>query len=128
MAAPEQQSKPTVLLIDDENSILELMRLGLKDEFDITTAISSEEATGLTEAHQYDVIVCDQIMPGQNGLEFLMRSAERQPGCRRIMMTGYINPELLSRAVPLAALSACLLKPTHPDDLRKAIRSALAAK
>jgi DNA-binding NtrC family response regulator len=128
MTATEQKPKPSVLLIDDEPYILDLMRVGLEVEFEIATAASAEQATLLTGTRQYDVIVCDQVMPGQNGLEFLMRSAELQPGTRRIMMTGYINPELLSRAVPLAALSACLLKPTHPNELKQAILKALAAK
>jgi two-component system response regulator HupR/HoxA len=128
MTDPAPKSKPAVLLIDDEPYILELMGAGLKDEFEIVTATSAEEATQLTAARQFDVIVCDQIMPGQNGLEFLMRSAELQPGSRRIMMTGYINPELLFRATGLAGLSACLLKPTHPNELKQAIHKALAAK
>ena len=128
MTAAAQPPKPSILLIDDEPDILHLMRVGLEKEYEIATAGSAEEATVLTAKRQFDVIVCDQIMPGQNGLEFLMQSAELQPASKRIMMTGYINPELLSRAVPLAGLSSCLLKPTHPEDLRNAIRKALASK
>ena len=128
MTVPAKTAKPSVLLIDDEPNILELMRVGLERDFEIETAASAEEAALLTGTRLYDVIVCDQIMPGQNGLEFLMLSAERQPGSRRILLTGYINPELLSRAVPLAGLSACLLKPQHPNDLKLAILKALAAK
>lgn len=126
MTAPK--NKPSVLLIDDESNILDLMRLSLEGDFDIETAASADEANLLTGTRQYDVIVCDQVMPGQNGLEFLMKLAERQPGSRRIMLTGYINPELLSRAVPLAGLSACILKPILPDELKKAILAALAGK
>lgn len=128
MPAPVPGSKPSVLLIDDEPNILELMRVGLEKDYEIETAASAEEATLLTGTRQYDLIVCDQVMPGQNGLEFLMRSAERHPGTRRIMLTGYINPELLSRAVPLAGLSACILKPAHSDELKRAIQKALATK
>ena len=128
MTVPAKTTKPSVLLIDDEPNILELMRTGLERDFEIETAASAEEAALLTGTRLYDVIVCDQIMPGQNGLEFLMQSAERQPGSRRILLTGYINPELLSRAVPLAGLSACLLKPQHPKDLKLAIEKALATK
>ncbi|RFC51066.1 MAG: two-component system [Verrucomicrobia bacterium] len=128
MTAPAPDSKPSVLLIDDEPNILELMRVGLEKDYEIETAASAEEATLLTGTRQYDLIVCDQIMPGQNGLEFLMQSAERHPATRRIMLTGYINPELLSRAVPLAGLSACILKPALPDELKRAIQKALAAK
>jgi len=128
MTAPAADSKPSILLVDDEPYILELMRAGLGGEYEIETAASAEEAALLTGTRQYDVIICDQIMPGQNGLEFLMRSAELQPATRRIMMTGYINPELLSRAVPLAGLAACVLKPAHPDELKRVIRAALAKK
>jgi len=128
MTAPANSTKPTVLLIDDEPNILELMRVGLERDYEIETAGSAEDASLLTGTRQYDVIVCDQVMPGQNGLEFLMQSAERQPGTRRILLTGYINPELLSRAVPLAGLSACIIKPAHPNELRVAIQKALAAK
>ncbi len=128
MTAPATPTKPTVLLIDDEPNILELMRVGLEREFEIETAGSAEDASLLTGTRQYDVIVCDQVMPGQNGLEFLMQSAERQPGTCRILLTGYINPELLSRAVPLAGLSACIIKPAHPNDLKAAIKKALAEK
>ncbi len=128
MTAPVPGSKPSVLLIDDEPYILELMRVGLEKDYEVETVTSAEEATLLTGTRQYDLIVCDQVMPGQNGLEFLMRSAERHPATRRIMLTGYINPELLSRAVPLAGLSACILKPAHPDELKRAIQKALATK
>jgi CheY-like chemotaxis protein len=128
MSAPAPQAKPLVLLIDDESNILELLRTGLEGDFEVETASSAEEATMLTATRKYDVIVCDQVMPGQNGLEFLMRSAEQHPDTRRIMLTGYINPELLSRAVPLAGLSACVLKPMHPSDLKKTILAALARR
>ncbi len=128
MNSTPPKGKRSVLLIDDETNILDLMKAGLENEFDVVTASSAEEAADLTFTRQFDVIVCDQMMPGQNGLEFLMRSAEAQPGCRRIMMTGYINPELLSRAMSLAGLSACLLKPTHPNEVRQAILDAIATK
>jgi DNA-binding NtrC family response regulator len=128
MTAPEIKTKPAVLLIDDESYILDLMRAGLEGEFEIETATSAEEAGLLTGTRRYDVVICDQILPGENGLEFLIRAASMQPTCRRIMMTGYINPELLSRAMTLAKLSACLLKPVHFNDLKKAIYSAIAEK
>ena len=94
----------------------------------VVTAASAEDAMLLTGTQRFDVIVCDQMMSGQSGVEFLMGLAQRQPDSRRILMTGYINPELLSRAVKLAGLSAVLTKPTHPDDLRQAVQAALAQK
>ena len=43
----------------------------------------------------YDVVVCDHIMPDEEGLPFLMRARKSFPKTQRILLTGYINPELL---------------------------------
>jgi DNA-binding NarL/FixJ family response regulator len=50
---------------------------------------------------------------------------ERHPETRRILLTGYINPELLSRSLEVAGLSACMLKPVRAAELAKAVREAL---
>ncbi len=86
-----------------------------------------EEARLLLGARQYAVIVSDHMLPGkQQGLAFLMEALERQPTARRILMTGYLNPELLGRSVSVAQLSACLIKPVPIDTLRKELHRSLA--
>ena len=62
------------------------------------------------------------------GLDFLVRAAAQFPQMRRILITGYMNPELLSRAVGMAKLSAYLLKPVSPADLKKTVADALTKK
>jgi DNA-binding NarL/FixJ family response regulator len=114
-----------VLIVDDEPPLLEAMRQSLEAEFDVETAPSAEEATLLVGTRRYDVIVCDQLLPGEQGLEFLLRASAHQPAMRRILLTGYINPDLISRSVAVAGLSACLLKPVSAADLAKAIRASL---
>ena len=66
-------------------------------------------------------------MPGkQQGLAFLMEALEQQPTARRILMTGYLKPELLGRSMSVAQLSACLIKPVPIDMLRQALHRSLA--
>jgi len=48
------------------------------------------------------------------------------PSSRRILMTGYTNPEFITRSMSLAGLSACLVKPVHASEVSAAIRAALA--
>jgi DNA-binding NarL/FixJ family response regulator len=127
-AAASPPAKPAVLLIDDEPFILDVMRAGLAADFEIETAGSAEEADVMIGTRRYAAIVCDQILPGENGLEFLIRAFRQQPTARRILLTGYINPELLSRSTSLAGLSACLLKPVHFAELKKTINAAIAGK
>ena len=119
--------RPAVLLVDDERELLVALGSGLEGEFALETAASAEEADLLMASGAYDVLVCDHMLPGEPGLEFLIRMSERHPNTRRIMLTGYMNPELISRSVALARLSACLLKPVKAAALAAAVRTALAA-
>lgn len=73
----------------------------------------------------YDVIVCDHLMPGEEGLNFLIRARRQFPKVQRILLTGYVNPELLSRSTDLAGLASCLMKPVKVPDLAAAIRLAI---
>jgi DNA-binding NarL/FixJ family response regulator len=116
---------PPVLLVDDEPQLLGAMREGLAGEFAIETAASAAEAEMLLAAQAFGVVVCDHVMPGETGLDFLVRMRERHPRTRRILLTGYMNPELLSRSIAVAELSACLLKPVRTAELAAAVRLAL---
>jgi len=71
------------------------------------------------------VIVCDHLMPDEEGLAFLTRARTQFPKVQRILMTGYINPELLSRSTGLAGLAGCLMKPVAANDLVHAVRISL---
>ena len=126
MAESASKVRPVVLLVDDEPALLEAMRLTLKDDYEIEVATSAEEALLMAGTRSFDLVVCDQLLPGEQGLDFLMRAATQFPKMRRILLTGYMNPELLSRGMAIAGLSCYLLKPTLPADLRKAIDRALA--
>ena len=122
---PQLAPRPTVLLVDDEASIRDVLRLGLQEEFDVEEAASANEAELMMATRHYDVIVCDHIMPEEEGLKFLIRSRQLFPKTQRILLTGYINPELLSRSTEVAGLAGCLMKPVNADQLAKAIRFAL---
>jgi len=114
-----------VLLVDDEPAFLDAMTQGMAGEFEVVTAASAAEAVSRMAMRKYAVVICDHVLPGEAGLDFLIRMRERHPGTRRILLTGYINPELLSRSIAVAGLSACMLKPVHAAELSKAIREAL---
>jgi DNA-binding NarL/FixJ family response regulator len=126
MAAESAKARPVVLLVDDETALRDSLREGLVSDFDVEAAASAEEAELMMATRAYDVVVSDHLMPGEEGLRFLERVSQRRPATRRIMLTGYMNPELISRSVAVAGLSACLVKPVHASELAKAIRAAMA--
>ncbi len=117
--------RPRVLLVDDEAALLAVMRLGLEGEFDLEVAASAEEAELLLATGKHDVVVCDHMMPGEAGSDFLITASKRHPSLKRILVTGYMNPDFLTRSMSIAGLSACLVKPVPKADLVTAIRTAL---
>ncbi len=125
MTPPEPKVRPVVLLVDDEPDLIRVLRPALEAEFDLDCAASAEEAELMMATRNYDVIVSDHLMPGEEGLKFLVRAAKRKPATQRILLTGYMNPELISRSVAVAQLSSCLMKPVHAADVVSAIRAAI---
>ena len=122
----ESQPRPRLLILEDEPQLTLIICDLLGDDFDIETAENVEEAQHLLKHKSFDILLSDQMLPGKKqGLDFLMEAMELQPQAKRILMTGYLNPELLSRGTTMAGLSACLLKPVDNVRLREALRMAL---
>jgi two-component system response regulator PhcR len=126
MATAPIPSRPLVLVVDDEVEIRLALKLGLESEFEVHLASSAEEAEGMLAMRGYNVLLSDHLMQGEDGLPFLMRMRQKYPEVHRIMMTSYINPELLARSEALAGLSACLMKPLSLAAVIAAIRKAQA--
>ena len=125
---PDLTRKPVVLLVDDEPEICNVLELGLKGQCEMESARSAEEAELMLATKTYDVIVCDHLMPEEEGVAFLTRTMTLFPDVRRILMTGYTNPELLARCTGLADLSGVLVKPVRAYELMAAINQALGRK
>ena len=123
-AAPSGAAVPVVLLIDDEPMLLEALAEQLKESCRLYTALSPVEAEALLRLRRYDVIVCDHNLPGEQGLDFLVRTREAYPDMHRILITGYASPEFIAMGKELAGLAACLVKPVRAAKIADAIRAA----
>jgi len=124
--APEA-TKPklgAVLLVDDEKPLLELYAEALSPYFDVAVATSAKEAGFLMHKRLFKVVVSDHLMPGGNGLSFLVDAREEYPEVQRILVTGYMKPEMLLRSVNEAALFRYLLKPVSLPELIQTVREA----
>ena len=100
-----------ILLVDDEARILRALKALLRDCTTFQT-INPLEAAALAKQHDVDVVICDQRMPEKPGIDVLSDIKEIHPRAMRILLTGYVNPELLSRSTELAGLAACVMKLT----------------
>jgi DNA-binding NtrC family response regulator len=128
MNAPNA-TRPTVLLLEDEPALAQAVLANLNNRFEFEVAANAEEAMLLLGTRRFDAILSDHMLPGKmQGLDFLVAALERQPSAKRVLITGYMNPDLLSRGASLAKLSAVLLKPTTMEHIRKVLDDAIAAK
>jgi len=119
--------KDAILLIDDERSLLDVFEAALSMQFEVTTASSVREAEFILHKKQFKVVVADHLMPGGNGMSFLVRAREEYPHMQRILVTGYMKPEMLLRSVNEAALFRYLLKPVSMLELIKVVSEAAKA-
>ena len=125
-AAPAP-TKAAVLIIDDETPVLDIFASALSTHFEVTTASSAREAEFILHKKSFKVVIADHLMPGGNGMGFLVRAREEYPHMQRILVTGYMKPEMLMRSVNEAALFRYLLKPvTLPELLQVALDAAKA--
>ncbi len=117
-------AKPAVLLVDDEKPLLDLYAEALSPYFDVAIATSAKEAGFLLHKRTFKVVVSDHLMPGGNGLSFLVDAREEYPEMQRVLVTGYMKPEMLLRSVNEAALYRYLLKPVSLPELVKTVTEA----
>ncbi len=118
-----------ILAVDDEDMLLDMIKEDLTSHsYEVTTAPNGETALRTLREKKFDLIVCDIKMPGLNGRQVYERLREESPEtCRRmIFVTGDVVGEQL-RDFLATEKRPCLAKPFSLGDLRKAIKSALAA-
>ena len=116
-----------MLLLEDEAQLTASLCANLAEDFEVEAASNYDEAVLLLGTRKFDLLLSDQMLPGKKqGLDFLAEALRQQPEARRILVTGYFNPELLARGMTLAQLSACLVKPVEMGKLRKTLWDALA--
>src|ERR1051325_6132888 len=117
-----------VLVVDDDKQLASALQWILADEnYLVDVAFDGEEALLKLKVHEYDVIICDLLMPRMRGDEFYLQANELRPdvGERFIFITGFAadshNKDFLSRR-GIRYLS----KPFPINDLITAVQELLA--
>lgn len=89
--ASSDYSKYRLLVADDQQSILELVRRITEGRLgcEVLSAHDGDEALAVLEAEPVDVLLTDMMMPGTHGLDLLRQVHARWPEVDIIVMTGY---------------------------------------
>ncbi len=115
-----------VLLVDDEQFNLKVLRSFLEETHLVHEAGSGAEALVIAGQVSLDVVVTDQRMPGMTGVELLEELRRRRPDVPGIVLTGYADMQAIESAVNRANVFRFLRKPWEPADILQAIEQASA--
>jgi serine/threonine-protein kinase len=115
-----------LLFVDDEQRVLNSMRIMFRRQFDLFLASHGAEALDIVKDKDIDVIVADHRMPKMTGVEVLSKVRVLSPRTVRILLTGYADLDAVEGSINESEVFRFLTKPCAPKQLRETIE--LAAK
>ncbi len=116
---------PSILLVDDEPSILRTLSGLLSDEgFEVKTASNGYEALKFIDAESPDLVLLDIWMPGIDGIETLKEIKKDNPFIQVVIITGHGTIETAIKATKLGAFDF-IEKPLSIEKVIVAINNAL---
>ncbi len=116
--------RKTVLLVDDDPSILRLFARLLGEEYLVLTADSGVGAVERVEAQPVDLVLMDLKMPGLDGWMAMSLIRARLPRVPFLVVTSSPDGDLEERA-RAAGAAGFLPKPVDGETLRRAVARAL---
>ena len=120
-----RKQRSTILVVDDEHDVLEMIEVGLGlDGYRVLLAESGEKAVEVAARNQVDLVISDLKMPGMNGVETISRLRELVPHVPVIVVTGYLAPSTIEQCMELGQVKL-LRKPFPFNKLSHAVRAAL---
>lgn len=117
----------SVLIVDDEPKIRELLRRWLSRDYECFLASNTTTAWQTLQHSAIDVVLLDVRMPGESGIEFLPKIRAAFPDLEVILLTGYGGEQTAIRALNEGA-AAYLTKPCNRTELVSRVNLAAERK
>ena len=124
---PVRGGDETILLVEDEVSILQLIMIMLEHQgYTVMTASTPGEAISLAKAHpcEIDLLMTDVVMPEMNGGDLARNLMSFYPNLKRLFMSGYTANVIAHQGV-LEEGVLFIQKPFRSPDLAAKVREAL---
>jgi two-component system response regulator PilR (NtrC family) len=119
---------PTILIVDDEPNIIEVLEIFLHDEgMEVFKSTSGLKALEILRKKEIDIVISDIRMPDLSGVELLREAKQVAPQAMFIMITAFASTETAIEALQHGAFDY-ITKPFRMEELRSVIRRALDQK
>ncbi len=119
-----ERDKIKVLYVDDEVNNLQAFKATFRRDYKIFLAESAKEGRELLMKEDINVIITDQRMPEENGVEFLESIIPMHPDPMRVLLTGYTDVQAVIDAINKGKVYHYLTKPWEEDYLRTVVKNA----
>ena len=127
---PRTPAIHTVLLVEDEESLLDVLRLVLEaNGYNVLTAMDGEEAVKVftAERKRIDVVLSDMGLPRLGGWDALIRIKEIDPDAKVILASGFYETKLREEVLAAGAVDF-IQKPYVPEIVLRRIAEIIASE
>ncbi len=116
-----------VLYVDDELKSLKYFRETFGEKFAILTAVNAEEGFRILKENQTTtaVLMTDQRMPGEKGVQLLERARQLNPRVLRILITAYSDLDTAIDSVNVGAIYKYVTKPWDIPQLEVTLKRGI---
>jgi excisionase family DNA binding protein len=118
----DRSGQPTVLVVDDDESVQDLFKLFLrKIGFSRVVVGTVKDAIAAIEKQKFDLIFLDLKLPDGPADDVYDMAKTEQPDCAIIIITGYPDSDMLDRILAKGPITV-LKKPLKVEQLRETVR------
>lgn len=125
MNAETDEHRPVVFAVEDEPANLELLVRSLGRSLDVRPYLDPVAALADALRLRPVLVVTDFRMPGVDGIELLHRLREAGLHCAALLVTGYSDLDVVSRALEQKLIDRVVPKPFRPVELRTQVELAM---
>lgn len=119
--------EPTLLIVDDEPSILSALKRQLRGcSYRVLAANGGHEGLSILAENDVQVVLSDHRMPAMSGVDFLAQVSQHYPQTVRMVLSGYAETEAISEAIRRGYARKLLAKPWDIDELKGTLDEAFA--
>lgn len=112
----------TILVVDDERAIQQLLADQLKNDFRVISASSALEAKSIFAVQHVDILLSDLNLPDSTGVQLLDWVRKTAPRTARVLLTGAARIEDTIGAINQSRVHRLVLKPWRTEDLLNGLR------
>jgi YesN/AraC family two-component response regulator len=122
-------TRPTVLIVDDEEGARSTVSNFLKERYDceFAEAKDGEEAVNFVKCHPCDVMILDIKMPKKSGITVIKEAKEINPGISILVISAWVSDDVSQEAVEIGATDY-LVKPVDLKVVSMKLSDALSKK